>query len=133
MGPPTASSPRPAKRSKTQSGDGPVIFNESLDLLNPVPSDINIAQASTVLPIKTIAEILGLKEDELELYGKFKAKVQISVRDRLADKPSGKYICVAGITPTPLGEGKTTTTVSVPYTIFSSVLPQGHPERRLQA
>jgi hypothetical protein len=107
---PTTSTP-PSKRARTD-GAGPVIYNESLTLLNPVPSDIDIAQAARVLPIKEIAEVLDLQDDELELYGKYKAKVQISARDRLAGKPSGKYICVAGITPTPLGEGKSTTTVN---------------------
>lgn len=110
MGPPTTSTP-PNKRARTDGAAGPVIFNESLTLLNPVPSDIEIAQAARVLSITEIAKTLDLQEDELELYGKYKAKVQISARERLASKPSGKYICVAGITPTPLGEGKSTTTV----------------------
>lgn len=78
-----------------------------------VPSDIEIAQAATPLPIQQIANEVGLLAEELELYGNFKAKVQLSVRDRLRDRPNGKYIDVTAITPTPLGEGKTTTTVGL--------------------
>src|SRR5512142_3230474 len=64
-------------------------------------------------PIQEIAEKVGLKEDELELYGKYKAKVNLDVLKRLEGKPNGKYIDVTAITPTPLGEGKTTTTVGL--------------------
>ncbi len=83
------------------------------NLLNPVPSDIEIAQAAEPLPIMQIAEEVGLLPEEIELYGNTKAKVKLSVRDRLADRPNGKYIDVTAITPTPLGEGKTTTTVGL--------------------
>jgi formyltetrahydrofolate synthetase len=79
----------------------------------PVPSDIDIAQAATLKPIHAIAEEAGILPEELELYGKFKAKVRLDVRDRLKDVPNGKYILVTAITPTPLGEGKTTTTVGL--------------------
>src|SRR5665213_3658125 len=79
----------------------------------PVPSDIDIAQAATPLPISQIAAEAGILPDELELYGKSKAKVHLSVRDRLKNAPNGKYIVVTAITPTPLGEGKTTTTVGL--------------------
>ncbi len=85
----------------------------SLKLLNPVPSDIDIAQAGTLKPIVQIAEELGILEEELELYGPYKAKVKLSILERLKDRPNGKYIDVTAITPTPLGEGKTTTTVGV--------------------
>lgn len=78
-----------------------------------VPSDLEIAQSIQPLPILEIAKNLGILEDELELYGKYKAKVSLSVRDRLRDKPNGKYVDVTAITPTPLGEGKTTTTVGL--------------------
>ena len=84
-----------------------------LELKHPVPSDIDIAHAAVMKPIKDIAEEIGLLEDELELYGKYKAKVTLSVLDRLKDVPDGKYIDVTAITPTPLGEGKTTTTVGL--------------------
>jgi methylenetetrahydrofolate dehydrogenase (NADP+)/methenyltetrahydrofolate cyclohydrolase/formyltetrahydrofolate synthetase len=84
-----------------------------LELLDPVPSDIDIAHAAVMKPIKDLAEEIGLQEDELELYGKFKAKVTLDVLTRLKDVPDGKYIDVTAITPTPLGEGKTTTTVGL--------------------
>lgn len=83
------------------------------NLLNPVPSDIEIAQAATPLPIRQIADEVGLLPEEMLPYGFDKAKVSLSVRDRLKDAPNGKYVLVTAITPTPLGEGKTTTTVGV--------------------
>ncbi|MBU2461866.1 formate--tetrahydrofolate ligase, partial [bacterium] len=76
-------------------------------------SDIEIAQEAKLRPIVDVAKDLGLLEDEIELYGKYKAKVNLSVIDRLKDKPQAKYIDVTAITPTPLGEGKTTTTVGL--------------------
>jgi formyltetrahydrofolate synthetase len=81
-----------------------------LKLLTPVPSDIDIAQAGKLKPILQIAEEVGLKPSDLELFGPYKAKVHLDVRERLANRPNGKYIDVTAITPTPLGEGKTTTT-----------------------
>jgi methylenetetrahydrofolate dehydrogenase (NADP+)/methenyltetrahydrofolate cyclohydrolase/formyltetrahydrofolate synthetase len=84
-----------------------------LKLLTPVPSDIDIAQAGKLKSILQIAEEVGLKPGELELFGPYKAKVHLDVRDRLAKRPNGKYIDVTAITPTPLGEGKTTTTVGL--------------------
>src|SRR5512139_4285957 len=84
-----------------------------LKLLTPVPSDIEIAQAGKLKPILQIAEEVGLKPSELELFGQYKAKVHLDVRERLAKRPNGKYIEVTAITPTPLGEGKTTTTVGL--------------------
>ncbi|MEJ2448897.1 MAG: formate--tetrahydrofolate ligase, partial [Anaerolineales bacterium] len=84
-----------------------------LELLSPVPSDIDIAHAATVKPIRDLAKEIGLQNDELELYGDFKAKVKLDVLKRLKDVPDGKYIDVTAITPTPLGEGKTTTTVGL--------------------
>ncbi|MCL6430685.1 MAG: formate--tetrahydrofolate ligase, partial [Anaerolineae bacterium] len=74
-------------------------------------SDIEIAQAARLKPIKEIAASLGLSEDDLDLYGKYKAKVHLDVLERLKDRPDGKYIDVTAITPTPLGEGKTVTTI----------------------
>jgi formyltetrahydrofolate synthetase len=84
-----------------------------IKLLNPVPSDIDIAQAGTLKPIMQVAEELGLQENELELYGPFKAKIKLETLERLKDRPNGMYIDVTAITPTPLGEGKTTTTVGL--------------------
>ena len=84
-----------------------------LKLLDPVPSDIDIAHAAVMKPIKDLADEIGILDDELELYGKFKAKVTLDILERLKDVPDGKYIDVTAITPTPLGEGKTTTTVGL--------------------
>jgi len=78
-----------------------------------VPSDIEIAQSVAPLPIDRIAAEAGILPEELEFYGKTKAKVHLSIRDRLKSVPNGKYIVVTAITPTPLGEGKTTTTVGL--------------------
>ncbi len=83
------------------------------NLLKNVPSDLDIAQAATPLRIEQIASEAGILPDELELYGKTKAKVHLSIRERLKDVKNGKYIVVTAITPTPLGEGKTTTTVGL--------------------
>ncbi len=83
------------------------------DLKRPVPSDIEIAQAQTPTPITQIAAEVGILPAELLPYGSEKAKVRLSTRDRLADKPNGNYVVVTAITPTPLGEGKTTTTVGL--------------------
>jgi formate--tetrahydrofolate ligase len=76
-------------------------------------SDLEIAQRAKLLPITEVARGLGIDEDELELYGKTKAKIALSVMKRLGDRPNGKYIDVTAITPTPLGEGKTTTTIGL--------------------
>jgi formyltetrahydrofolate synthetase len=87
------------------------------NLLNPVPSDIAIAQAAIPVPIAQIAAEAGILDAECDAYGKTKAKVHLSIRDRLKDSPNGKYIVVTAITPTPLGEGKTTTTVGLSQAI----------------
>ncbi|MEJ2266579.1 MAG: formate--tetrahydrofolate ligase [Anaerolineales bacterium] len=79
----------------------------------PVPSDIEIAQAAELKPVNVLAEELGLLPEELELYGNYKAKVRLEVLERLKDVPDGKYIDVTAITPTPLGEGKSTTMVGL--------------------
>ncbi|OLN27386.1 formate--tetrahydrofolate ligase [Desulfosporosinus metallidurans] len=76
-------------------------------------SDIEIAQAAVMKPILEIAKNLDLQEDEIETYGKYKAKINLSVWNRLKDKPNGKLILVTAINPTPAGEGKTTTTVGL--------------------
>lgn len=85
----------------------------ALDIKEKVPSDIEIAMAQTPKPVTQLAKEMGLLPDELESYGKFKAKVELSVLDRLAHRKDGKYIVIAGITPTPLGEGKSTTTIGL--------------------
>ncbi|MBZ5501678.1 MAG: formate--tetrahydrofolate ligase [Acidobacteriia bacterium] len=83
------------------------------NMLARVPSDIDIAQAAAPIPIAQIAAEAGITPDELELYGKSKAKVRLEIRDRLKNVANGKYVVVTAITPTPLGEGKTTTTVGL--------------------
>jgi len=84
-----------------------------LKIRRPVPSDIEIAQEAKIKPILQVAKELGIRENELELYGPYKAKVKLEILERLKNKPNGKYIDVTAITPTPLGEGKTTTTVGL--------------------
>ncbi len=76
-------------------------------------SDIEIAQETKMLPIGEIAEIAGIEEEYLEHYGRYKAKVDYNLLKKYADKPNGKLILVTAITPTPAGEGKTTTTVGL--------------------
>lgn len=98
------------------------LFNRSLErsikplklnILPKVPSDIIIAQSQVPKPIADLAVEIGLRSDELESYGKYKAKVELSVLERLAHRKNGKYIVISGITPTPLGEGKSTTTIGL--------------------
>ncbi len=84
-----------------------------LKLRRPVPSDIDIAQEARLKPITTSAAEIGLLSSEIELHGKNIAKVRLEALERLKDAPDGKYLDVTAITPTPLGEGKTTTTVGV--------------------
>ncbi|MCL4270659.1 MAG: formate--tetrahydrofolate ligase [Anaerolineales bacterium] len=84
-----------------------------IKLLRPVPSDIEIAQAGKLKPITQIAKELGIRETELELFGPYKAKIKLEILERLKSKPNGIYVDVTAITPTPLGEGKTTTTVGL--------------------
>jgi len=76
-------------------------------------SDVEIAQGAKMLPITKIAEQLGLLDSELELYGNDKAKVTLKTWDRIKDRPNGKLVLVTAISPTPAGEGKTTTTVGL--------------------
>jgi formyltetrahydrofolate synthetase len=76
-------------------------------------SSLEIAQEAELLPIEQIAERMGLLPEEIEPYGRHKAKVSRTVLDRLSDAPDGKLVCVTGVTPTRAGEGKTTTAVSL--------------------
>ena len=78
-----------------------------------MPNDLEIGHAAQLKPIQEVAAALGVHDDELELYGKYKAKVDLGILSRLADAPRGKYIDVTAITPTPLGEGKTVTTIGL--------------------
>jgi formate--tetrahydrofolate ligase len=78
-----------------------------------IPSSLEIAQRAVMRPVREIAEEAGLLGDEIELYGRYKAKIDLSVLDRLVTRPDGKLINVTAITPTKAGEGKTTTSVSL--------------------
>jgi len=78
-----------------------------------MPSSLEIAQQAALRPILDVAAEAGLLADEIEPYGRFKAKVDLTVLERLADRPDGKLVNVTAITPTPAGEGKTTTSVSL--------------------
>ena len=86
-----------------------------LETLKPVPSDIDIAQkaAKGMKKITDLMTEIGLSPDEVEYYGDYKAKVKLEVLNRLQDVPDGKYVDVTAITPTPLGEGKSTTMVGL--------------------
>ena len=76
-------------------------------------SDVEIAQEATMKPIVKVAEELNIAEEELELYGKYKAKVSLKSWEKIKNRPDGKLILVTAINPTPAGEGKTTTTVGL--------------------
>jgi len=76
-------------------------------------SDIQIAQKASLLPIKEIAAKINLSEDDIELYGNYKAKIKLEALNKFKEKKLGKYILVTAITPTPLGEGKTVTTIGL--------------------
>ena len=76
-------------------------------------SDIQIAQEAVMEPITEVAKRLDIREDELELYGKYKAKFSDELLERLKDEPDGKLVLVTAINPTPAGEGKTTTSVGL--------------------
>lgn len=78
-----------------------------------MPSDIEIAQQAKLLPIKDVASQIGIKEDELEFYGKYKAKLSDELAERVKDNPDGKLVLVTAINPTPAGEGKTTITTGL--------------------
>ena len=76
-------------------------------------TDIEIAQEAELLPITEVAAALDITPDELELYGKYKAKISDDYMKKIADNPDGKLILVTAINPTPAGEGKTTTSVGL--------------------
>src|SRR5881398_464850 len=79
----------------------------------PMKTSLEIAQEAVLQPIEQIAERAGLERDEIEPYGRYKAKVSLSVLDRLKDVKDAKVVCVTGMTPTRAGEGKTTTLVGL--------------------
>ena len=76
-------------------------------------TDIEIAQEAKLIPVTEVAKQLGIEEDELELYGKYKAKFSDELWERIKDRPDGKLVLVTAINPTPAGEGKTTTSVGL--------------------
>jgi methylenetetrahydrofolate dehydrogenase (NADP+)/methenyltetrahydrofolate cyclohydrolase/formyltetrahydrofolate synthetase len=88
-----------------------------LKLKQPVPSDIAISRAQTPKHITRIAKEIGIAGHELEPYGAYKAKVDLSLLKRLEHRRNGRYVVVTGITPTPLGEGKSTTTMGIAQAI----------------
>ncbi|XP_026869870.2 methylenetetrahydrofolate dehydrogenase (NADP+ dependent) 1b [Electrophorus electricus] len=95
-----------------QPGKWNMIYTK-LNLKRPVPSDIDISRSCVPKCIDRLAREIGLLSNEVELYGKTKAKVHLEAIDRLRIQPDGKYVVVTGITPTPLGEGKSTTTIGL--------------------
>ena len=76
-------------------------------------SDIEIASKAEMKPIEEVAATLGIEKDELDMYGKYKAKLNVNQLQKLENEPDGKLILVTAITPTPAGEGKTTTSVGL--------------------
>lgn len=103
-----------AKRSLHMQKGGPWnIRYLPLNLKRPVPSDIDISKEQLPKNIATVAKEATILDHEIELYGNKKAKVSLKVLERLKDQPNGRYVVVAGMTPTPFGEGKSTTTIGV--------------------
>lgn len=76
-------------------------------------SDIEIAMEAALEPIKDVIKKVDIEEDDIDLYGKYKAKISDDLWDKIKDRPDGKLILVTAINPTPAGEGKTTTTVGL--------------------
>ncbi len=103
----------PARQSPDEHKGFAKFVPNKLKIRRPVPSDIEIAQEAKLKPILQIADEVGLRPDEMELFGPYKAKVKLEVLERLKNRPNGRYVDVTAITPTPLGEGKSTTTVGL--------------------
>ena len=101
----------------------------SVKPVKPMPSDIEIAQAADAPAHRQDRRTIGLGEDDLDLYGKYKAKIHLDVLDRVKDRPQGKYVDVTAITPTPLGEGKTTTTVGLSQALGAHLGKKGRDRR----
>lgn len=103
-----------AKRHYAKNNQTPQFTNPlKLHLQKPVPSDFEISRAQQPKRINQVAEEAGILDSELEPFGFYKAKVSLDILKRLENKVNGKYVLVTGITPTPLGEGKSTTTVGL--------------------
>lgn len=88
-------------------------FNSGLVFKTPVPSDIDVSQSITPQHIGEVAESVGVLPSEYLMYGSNKCKITLDIRDRLRDNANGNYVVVTGINPTPLGEGKSTTTIGL--------------------
>ncbi|XP_061468349.1 C-1-tetrahydrofolate synthase, cytoplasmic isoform X1 [Rhineura floridana] len=97
---------------KYQPGKWNIQYNQ-LSPRTPVPSDIEVSRSCVPKPVGQLAREIGLLSNEVEFYGQLKAKISLSALRRLKDQPDGKYVVVTGITPTPLGEGKSTTTIGL--------------------
>ena len=89
--------------------------------IKKVPKDIYISQSQTPKTITKLANEIGILDEELDSYGKYKAKVSLNILDRLKNVKNGKYVLVTGITPTPLGEGKSTTTIGLTQALSSTL------------
>uniref|UniRef100_A0A8C4PKN8 C-1-tetrahydrofolate synthase, cytoplasmic n=1 Tax=Equus asinus asinus TaxID=83772 RepID=A0A8C4PKN8_EQUAS len=88
-------------------------FSPSRNVIKPTQNDIQVSRSCKPKPIGNLAREIGLLSEEVELYGETKAKILLSTLERLKHQPDGKYVVVTGITPTPLGEGKSTTTIGL--------------------
>lgn len=84
-----------------------------LSVVHPTPPDVDISGSHTPIFISDLAADHGIFPKEIDLYGKYKAKISLDILQRLGDSPNGKYVLVTGINPTPLGEGKTITTIGL--------------------
>lgn len=113
--PAAGGAPEAAAASGTGSAFHPSVAAAAarVEYVRPVPSDIAISQAVEPLPITEVADAAGIEPEELEPHGAHQAKVSLSVLERLRDAPLGHYVVVAGINPTALGEGKSTTTLGL--------------------
>ena len=95
-------------------------------LVEMMKTDIQIAQESKMLPIKEVAKQIGIAEDDLELYGKYKAKLSSEFMSKLEEKKDGKLVLVTAINPTPAGEGKTTISVGLGQALCRLLLENHH-------
>src|SRR5438270_3885217 len=87
-------------------------------MLDTERKDLEIAHSAALKPMEEIAQMMGLTREDIELYGPKKAKISLDVIERRRDNPNAKYIVVTAITPTPLGEGKTTTSIGLAQGMF---------------
>lgn len=111
-----------ASRAYEQEQKPGVVSPLPLTPCSPVPSDIEVSRSQIPKDISVLTKEMGLLAHEVELYGSTKAKIQLSVLERLSHRPDAKYVLVAGITPTPLGEGKSTTTMGLAQALGAHLL-----------